>query len=240
MRFDFCKLHMLKVNQDALRAVARSEKRARMVGDTRSKILMHLKRSPSGLGTDVLAVALGVTVTAARQHLVALERDGLVARGASVPSGGRPQQLYVLTAKALETFPRQYSWFSEVLLDAMRAEMGSEKLKKTLRILGQDAAAAAGPPRGTLSERAHVLAARMHELGYDARVVEKKNGGVEIAARNCVFHKLAEKHREVCSFDLGLIGAASGAFVDHDECIALGGSECRFKLRTTRESKNSK
>lgn len=203
-----------------------------VVDTTRNKLLAMLQRAPAGLGTDALAAALGVTVTAARQHIVSLERDGLVKRGASVPSGGRPQQLYVISDAARETFPRQYSWFSAVLLDAMRAEMGTEKLKRTLRILGAEAAGDVVPV-GTLGERAAVVTARMQELGYDARVVDKREvrGGVSIAARNCVFHTLAEKHCEVCSFDLGLIATATGASVDHEECIALGGAECRFKLR---------
>jgi hypothetical protein len=38
----------------------------------------------------------------------------------------------------------------------------------------------------------------------------------------------------VCSFDLGLIEAVSGADVDHDECIVKGGVECRFRLRRRR------
>jgi predicted ArsR family transcriptional regulator len=190
--------------------------------DTRQKVVELLARGDAG--TDALARDLGITVTAVRQHLVALERDGLVERGGSVPSGGRPQHMYRLTAAAKETFPRQYSWFSGVLLDAMKKELGSGKMKKTLRILGQDAGG--GQADGSMKERTAALVGTMQKLGYDARVVDDG-----VAARNCVFHKLAVEHPEVCSFDLGLIETVAGADVEHTECIATGGRECRFRLR---------
>lgn len=204
---------------------------------TRQRLLTLLQRAPAGLATDALAVSLDVTPTAVRQHLVALERDGLVARGDAIPSGGRPQQLYVLTTTAQETFPRQYAWFSEVLLDTLKRELGPAKLKKTLRILGEDAGRAA-QATGDLDERAAVLAQRMKQLGYDARV-EFDGDDVAIAAGNCVFHQLAVKHPEVCSFDLGLIGAVSGAHVDHHECIVKGGSVCRFHLSAAKNNKRA-
>ena len=190
---------------------------------TREKLVSLLHRSKDGVGVEALARSLGVTITAVRQHLVALERDGVVGRGDTVPSGGRPQQLYVLTAEGRETFPRQYSWFSDVLIARMKDDLGPEKLKKTLRILGQDAAA---PGTGTLKERAAQLVSTMQTLGYDATLDE-----LEVSAHNCVFHKLAEKHPEVCSFDLGLIETVADADVDQRECIVKGGSVCRFRLK---------
>lgn len=208
-----------------------------MIADgKRTKLLALLQGAKAGLAADALAGGLGITITAVRQHLVSLERDGLVGRGDSVPSGGRPQQLFVLTDKGRERFPRQYSWFAAVLLDAMRAEMGGERLQGTLRLLGQDAARSAAPalaPRASFSQRAAALAARMRELGYDADHVDQR-GSVEIVARNCVFHQLAHQHPEVCAFDLGLIGGVTGAAVDHDECIVRGGVVCRFRLTPRR------
>src|SRR5207253_1789230 len=87
---------------------------------TREKLVSLLHRAKDGVAVDALAKALGVTITAVRQHLVSLERDGLVTRGETVPSGGRPQQLYVLTSAGNESFPRQYSWFSDVLIARMK------------------------------------------------------------------------------------------------------------------------
>jgi predicted ArsR family transcriptional regulator len=207
------------------------------LGETQRKLMGFLQLKADGSSADALAEQLGVTITAVRQHLLALERNGLVTRGSTRASGGRPQQLYVLTPSARELFPRQYSWFSELLLTKLRQKLGSAGLEQTLHALGADAGASvAAPETASLSERASVLAKRMRELGYDADVQASKSR-LDVVARNCVFHKLAAEHPEVCSFDLGLIGAAAGASVEHAECIVRGGSACRFELTQLRLEK---
>lgn len=201
------------------------------LGDTQRSLLELLRGAPAGMSVDALSDELGVTVTAVRQHLTALHGDGLVERGATRASGGRPQQLYVLTEKAREGFPRQYSWFSESLVGALKKEQGSAKVEKLLRVLGDDVGASvAAPASAPLAERARMLAAKMDELGYEARV-EKRGDKLEVTASNCVFHKLAERHPEVCAFDLGLIERVAHAKATHDECIVRGDAVCRFQLK---------
>jgi predicted ArsR family transcriptional regulator len=199
-------------------------------GETQQQLLRALQREPEGLGVDALSKELDVTVTAVRQHLLALGRDGLVEQVASAPSGGRPAHVYALSERGRESFPRQYSWFSEALLTELRARLGHAGLEKTLRALGERAAGAGPDAHASLPERAQALVGKMTELGYDAFVADERKKDAEIGARNCVFHQLARKHPEVCAFDLGLIGAASGATVTHEECIVRGGKQCRFKL----------
>src|SRR5687767_7751739 len=112
------------------------------LGETQRQLLGALAAAPAGLGVEELADKLGITVTAVRQHRMALERDALVKLGPTRASGGRPQHTFVLSERGREGFPRQYSWFSELLLATMRKEMGTAKLEKTLRILGDEAGAA--------------------------------------------------------------------------------------------------
>lgn len=201
------------------------------LGERQQQLLGLLQQQPDGLSVDSLSQGLGIAINAVRQHLAALERDGLVARGPTTPSGGRPQQLYVLTERARESFPRQYSWFSELLLDTLREQMGSDGLRKTLQALGEQVGngekAAAG---AALPERVAHLAGRMEALGYSARVVTLVPQA-EISAGNCVFHKLAAHYPEVCAFDLGLMARATGAEVSHEECMVRGGKRCRFVFR---------
>ena len=199
-------------------------------GETQQQLLRALQREPEGLGVEALAQQLDVTVTAVRQHLLALGRDGLVEQVASAPSGGRPAHVYALSERARESFPRQYSWFSETLLTELRSRLGHAGLEKTLKALGERAAGAGPDSKASLPERTQALVGKMTELGYDAFVAQERKKETEISARNCVFHQLAREHPEVCAFDLGLIGAASGAAVTHEECIVRGGKQCRFKL----------
>src|SRR5258708_19426460 len=119
-----------------------------MVGvlrDRQKQLLRHLLRNKAGLSVDELSQNLAVTRTAVRQHLAALMRDGLVGPGATRPSGGRPQQLYLLTDVGKEAFPRHYSWFAKLLINAMVREHGTAGLRARL---GRIASAGAGPLPG--------------------------------------------------------------------------------------------
>ncbi len=60
------------------------------LGRTQQDLLHALLLQPAGMSIDDLAQALTITRTAVRQHLAALERDGLVKRGATRPTGRRP------------------------------------------------------------------------------------------------------------------------------------------------------
>jgi len=199
--------------------------------DRRADLLAALLQDKGGLTIDELMERLGVTRTAVRQHLAALERDGAVARGGVRPSGGRPQHVYVLTEVGAERFTRRYSWFADLLIGLLRSELGEADLRERLKVLGESAAGAllrtaAGDER--LSSRLGELAAAMRELGYETDPVNPREK--EVVARNCIFHQLAVANPEVCAFDLGLMAKYAGAKVDHVECMARGEHVCRFKF----------
>ena len=202
-------------------------------GQRRKALLRHLLRNKTGATIDALAVALGVTRTAVRQHLAALLRDGFVAMGDSVPTGGRPKRLFVLTEKGKEQFPRRYSWFAQLLVDAIAHEHGIAGLRVRLgRIAGAVVAQLRGRDagKGHLRPKVEELAQLMDELGYDARAATDAGSAPTIEADNCVFHELAMKNPEVCQFDLALLAGFTGANVEHQECMARGGRVCRFRF----------
>jgi predicted ArsR family transcriptional regulator len=62
------------------------------MGRTQQDLLGALLYQPGGMSIDDLAIHLAVTRTAIRQHLAALERDGLILRGETRPTGRRPEQ----------------------------------------------------------------------------------------------------------------------------------------------------
>ncbi|MBN50581.1 MAG: hypothetical protein CMN85_13695 [Spongiibacteraceae bacterium] len=67
----------------------------------------------------------------------------------------------------------------------------------------------------------------MDSLGYEAETGSNSN---EIVAYNCIYHHLAEKHPEVCEFDIAFLESASKKSVTHTECIVRGGHCCRFSI----------
>ena len=201
--------------------------------DRRRQLLRQLLRNKRGATVDELGQVLGVTRTAIRQHLASLMRDGLVARGETRASGGRPKQLFLLTEKGREAFPRHYSWFAQLLIEAMAQEHGATGLRTRL---GRIAAAVVAqlryrtPEAGTRREKVAQLSSLMDELGYDARMTKDVGGAPAIEADNCVFHELAMKNPEICHFDLALMSSYTGSKVELHECMARGGHVCRFRF----------
>jgi predicted ArsR family transcriptional regulator len=206
---------------------------AEPLGETRKRLLRHLLRHKGGASIDELAHAAGVTRTAVRQHLALLMRDGLATTGGTRPSGGRPQRLFVLTAQGRESFPRRYSWFAQLLIEAITREHGAAGLRLRLARLASSVVAQlrqASPAPPGRRRRIEELSGVMDGLGYDARIGPDAGGMPTIEADNCIFHELAMKNPEVCRFDLALLSGFSGSKAELTECMARGGHVCRFKF----------
>lgn len=200
-------------------------------GERRKGLLRHLFKNRAGATVQELVQVLQVTRTAVRQHIAALIRDGMVAPAAQIASGGRPRRLFALTEAGRAAFPRHFSWFGELLVEAVAADRSAARLPMRLRRI---AAAVVAQNRHDAqareSQTVERLAARMNQLGYDARVATDADGGPAIETSSCIFHDLAMKHPEVCQFDLALLSGYAGGRVELNECMARGGRVCRFKM----------
>jgi predicted ArsR family transcriptional regulator len=207
-----------------------------LFGLRQQQLLTLLLENKKGLTVEDLSKALGITDNAVRQHLTALERDGVVLKGETKSTGGRPEHLYGLTAVGEELFPRRYSWFAELLISSLLEEQGTEGLRKRLEGLGravgrQVATRLAGIKDKT--QRVRTLSGILQELGYQSTSIDPSNEKLPtIEASNCVFHVLAQRYPEVCYFDLALMSEVVGSGVIHDECMVRGGKVCRFKFKS--------
>ena len=88
---------------------------------TRRQLLEVLKRRGEARAEE-LAEALSVTVSAARQHLAALQAAGLVAYRELKGTPGRPKHVYHLTPAAEELFPKSYDELATELLEFVGEE----------------------------------------------------------------------------------------------------------------------
>lgn len=203
-------------------------------GQTQQQLLHALLRQTEGTGVDTVSTALGISRNAVRQHLAALERDGFVARGDTKPTGRRPEQLYVLTPRGRELFPRRYDAFADLMIEEVAAAAGPEGLTRLMTRMGEKAAQdlRLGSASTSLPELGRRLATVMLEVGYEAEA----GSGAEVVAHNCVFHHLAERFPQVCDFDLAFMRTATGAEIDHSECMVRGGKVCRFQLKKRKKS----
>ncbi|MDX1411062.1 MAG: HTH domain-containing protein [Nitrospirales bacterium] len=207
------------------------------------EILFILQDHPQGLSIPKLEECLGISRTAVNQHLINLERDGMVAKGNIEKTGGRPGYVYLITAKGIDRLPKQYSWLSELMLDSLKEKLGADGLKDLLRGLatgvGQQVRSRLwGKP---LKEKIEEINVIMNDLGYEARVLPSTNGELPmISAHNCVYHRLAEKHPDFCQFDLALLeGFLENQDATQEECIVRGGNSCRFSFHSSSSQKPS-
>lgn len=204
---------------------------AEVFGERRKQLLRHLHRSQGGATIKELVQVLGVTRTAVRQHLAALKREGLVMPGARQPSGGRPENLFMLTPSAREKLPRLFSWFGELVVDTVEQHRYTTRISIALRrIAGAVVARQTARPEGASTATVESLSAMMDRMGYDARPVRDADGQPAIEADHCIFHELAKKHPAICQFDLALLSTYAGRRVELGECMVRGGHVCRFRF----------
>lgn len=204
-----------------------------LLGSRQQALLKLLLKNKGGLTLDELSEYLKISRNAVRQHVSALENNGIVTEGVTRPSGGRPEQLYVLTDEGKEFFPRNYSWFAQLMVESIAQESGVAGLRERLGAIGEGVAQQLLSQNSvfkTREQKVEKLSEVMEELGYNTKSFAVDSDALTIEADNCIFHNLAMKNPEICQFDLALLSTFTDSTVNHEECMAKGGNVCRFKF----------
>jgi predicted ArsR family transcriptional regulator len=198
---------------------------------SRDRILDLLLRSEEPVGVQAVSSALRISRNAAHQHVMALEREGLIERAEAIRTRGRPSQGYRLSVAGRATFPRQYALLARQMLGELARHLGPDDLRLTLQRIGQSLAdSLRGEVGSDPDEVVRRIAGLMRELGYESRAIEDA-AGTEIEAHNCVFHDLAMADPAICEVDLALLRSLSGKEVEHRRCMARGERSCRFAFK---------
>ena len=202
---------------------------------TQHRLLLQLLECKTGLTIDELAGRLDISRGAVKQHLSTLGRTGQVISTASRKTGGRPSRVYVLTDAGIDLFPKKYSWFSRMLFENLRAQIGADAFADYMFELGVEMSATAIPRLvgKTRLERVAEIVKIMNETGFVARTISPEDGDAlpRIECKNCVYHDLSKDYREVCRFDIGFITGLMGGEIEHQECMQQGGQSCRFRIK---------
>ena len=209
-----------------------------LLGSRQQALLKLLLKNKGGLTLDELSEYLKISRNAVRQHVSALENNGIVTEGVTRPSGGRPEQLYVLTDEGKEFFPRNYSWFAQLMVESIAQESGVAGLRERLGTIGEGVAQQLLSQNSvfkTREQKVEKLSEVMEELGYNTKSFAVDSDALTIEADNCIFHNLAMKNPEICQFDLALLSTFTDSTVNHEECMAKGGNVCRFKFKAKDE-----
>ena len=195
---------------------------------SRDRILELLLKSEEPLNVQALSAALGISRNAAHQHVMAMEREGLIERDSAIRTKGRPSRGFRLSAAGRATFPRQYALLAKQLLQELSRHLAPDELGGAMERIGANLADTLSGREGVRSVA--TIAGMMRELGYELKAVEGEDGP-EIEAHNCVFHDLASADPAICEVDLSLLRSLSGQNVEHRRCMAKGERSCRFAFK---------
>jgi predicted ArsR family transcriptional regulator len=168
------------------------------------------------VGRDAAANAVGINRRLAAFHLDKLADAGLLTAsyrrltGRRGPGAGRPAKLYSRPADEITVSvpPRDYELAARVFTSAI-ATLGpaaSSAVTDAAQRTGAELAAdLADQDRTNVDEQITCAATLLERLGYQPYHDAER----ELRLRNCPFHRLAERHREVvCTANLHLIRGA--------------------------------
>jgi len=198
---------------------------------TRRALLDTLKRRGEAR-VDELAATLGVTVSAVRQHLTALDADGWVLHREVRAGPGRPHHLYRLSPEGDRLFPRAYAAIVTDLLAEAEAEDPEivERMFERRRARRVERAKVRLEGK-SLPERVHELTSILDEDGYLAEAIELPGGAFRIVEHNCAILAVATKYGAACGTELEFIREVlPDANVERVAHIMAGGHVCAYEV----------
>jgi predicted ArsR family transcriptional regulator len=205
-----------------------------VTGNSQQEVLNQLMERKSGATLDELVAAIGLSRTAVNQHLMVLEREGFIRKDAPRKTGGRPMNVYVLTELGTNQFPKQYSWFSKLLIQTLRDQVGPEQVSQFMFDLGVKLSSGLIPRLvgKNRTERIDEIVKIMNETGFIAKTTSPQDADKlpRVECQNCVYHDLSKDYPEVCRFDIGFLSGLMGADIEQQACVQRGDDVCRFRF----------
>lgn len=207
---------------------------------TRAALLREIKRRGSASQGE-LAKALGVTREAVRQHLAALEEQGVIEHDAVPAAGpGRPTQGYRVTPSGEHQFPKFYDTLSLSLIEILAGRNDGEALNSVLAEM-TDRQVAAWQTR----MKGKPLMARIKELRdiyFDDDPythVERDNDGAMLIEHNCPYLAVASQEPRICSITVSSLQRLLGVEVERTERFQRGDGRCVFRIHESRPTKSN-
>ena len=201
---------------------------------TRRGLLERLKRE-GAQDAGTLAGTLGVSAMAVRQHLYALEGEGLVTFEEEPRPVGRPAKLWRLTEAADRFFPDGHAELTLGLLAALRETFGEAGMEKLLAARTAEQTAAYGrrfEPSDSLVARLVALAEIRTEEGYMAAIEYAGGGEFLFVENHCPVCAAARSCQGLCASELEVFRTVLGpdVTVERSDHILAGARRCAYRV----------
>src|SRR5215211_9515283 len=145
------------------------------------RAITKLLKTEGPIDSAQLAERLRLTAMAVRQHLYALQREGLVTSEDRPVPIGRPAKFWQLTREADHLFPEAYAELSVALINSVKDAFGDEGLDRVLTSRCAQQRVDYGKrikPQDSLARKLAALAKVRTEEGYMAEVRRDEGGSL--------------------------------------------------------------
>jgi predicted ArsR family transcriptional regulator len=204
--------------------------RQQLLDTSRGRIVTLLQGT--GLTADDIAAKLGLTRSAVRVQMTAMERDGVIRRVGKRPGTTRPSHVFELTPEVEELLSKAYIPLLTHLVGVFAEALPAHQLETLLRLTGKRLAgdlARGKPVAGPVKSRAGAASEMLNEhLGAMTRV--EGNGGIVIRGVGCPLAALTGKHRGVCLALETVVAEIVGVPV-RECCERDGRPRCCFEIQ---------
>ncbi len=198
------------------------------------RILERLKRVESATAPE-LAAEFGLTDTAIRQHLEALEAAELVERSTAPISGrGRPPVHWRLTPAATPLFADRHADLTVDLIASIRSALGDDALRAVVAARADRQLAGYRVAIGdavALPERLERLAELRSAEGYLAEVVADDDA-LTLVEHHCPIQGAAGSCGDLCAAELRVFQEVlgPGIAVEREQHLLDGGQRCVYRV----------
>lgn len=198
------------------------------------RILMTLKMQGE-LTSPQVGERLGITGEAARQQLVKLAEDGLVANRRRSAGRGRPAVYWQLTDKGQARFPDSHAALTVDILRSITEVLGEDALNRIIsarEATTQALYVAAMSECDSLKARVEKLAELRNAEGYMAAAEEGEDGDMRLIENHCPICAAATFCQGFCRAEKAVFEAVlgQGASVERMEHIVGGGRRCTYVI----------
>lgn len=197
--------------------------------------VLELVQRKGPISVDSVAALLGLTGMAVRQHVSALERDGLVEGTQEARPRGRPLTQWRTTAKAAAQFADSHSALAVDLIAQMQKAFGDEGMDRILKLrtADQEKAYRARVDGHLLKTRLDQLARVRSAEGYMAEVRPDPDAKAWLFVENhCPICVAARLCTGLCREELALFKRVLGPGVKIERVshILAGAGRCAYRV----------
>ncbi|OGW26259.1 MAG: hypothetical protein A2X59_06895 [Nitrospirae bacterium GWC2_42_7] len=198
---------------------------------TKNSIIILLKKS-GGMTIEELSKVVEITPMGIRQHLISLEKKGVVTYTAKRQGIGRPGFIYKLTEMADTLFPKSYDNFAVETLKDIEKNDGRSKINEIFSWRSKRTFRARKEALREKKNIAELVNGLKDILESEGHLVELEliDGFYHLKQYNCPINKIAFEYEEACLHELQMYKDLLGCDIERLHSITDGSQACIYVI----------